>query len=208
MYFDVTSMIQRARELLKSNITSFLISGIIISFFDLAMFIIWVYIEEFYQMVLFGLLVLILHTFFMTSLIWYATKLSHEQLTSKTDLFAAFSEKQMKVILIGLIKGLSVFFGIFLLYIGALIPLYCFRFAENLLMDEEQITVFGALKKSTVLLKGHFWDLVKLDIRMIGWWSLYYFTSGLAGIYVLPFATLVYTEFYDFLKAQNETIRS
>ena len=61
-----------------------------------------------------------------------------------------------------------------------------------------------ALGKSKKLMKGHYAELIKLDVSNMGWFLLMIFTAGIAGFYVIPYASIVYAEFYDYLKAQEE----
>ncbi len=82
-------------------------------------------------------------------------------------------------------------------------PIYWFRFAPYVLRDEN-IGIFGALAKSKKMLKGHYAELIKLDISNLGWYVLMYFTFGIASFYVKPYTAIVYAEFYDYLKAQAE----
>ena len=73
-----------------------------------------------------------------------------------------------------------------------------------MIYDNDDIGVFGAFGKSMKLLKGHYMELIKLDISNLGWFALAFFTSGIACFYVKPYTTLVYAEFYDYLKGQAE----
>jgi len=55
-----------------------------------------------------------------------------------------------------------------------------------------------ALGKSKKLMKGHYAELIKLDVSNMGWFLLMIFTAG------IPYTSIVYAEFYDYLKAQEE----
>ena len=62
---------------------------------------------------------------------------------------------------------------------------------------------FMALRESKRLLKGHYMELIKLDLSNLGWHSLNIITLGVASVYVRPYMAIVYAEFYGYLKAQE-----
>lgn len=90
-------------------------------------------------------------------------------------------------------------------YIGFFIPFYCLRFVIYIIRDEE-ISFFQAIKMNTKILKGHLAELIKLDLSNIGWVALMICTFGIAGFYVKPYMSLIYIEFYDYLKGQYELL--
>ena len=57
-------------------------------------------------------------------------------------------------------------------------------------------------------MKGHYIELIKIDLSMLGWLLLYIITAGIAGIYVLPYASMLYAEFYDYIKGQYEAFNA
>lgn len=133
---------------------------------------------------------------------YYCLMLAREEKTKISDAFSAFKEKPVQVFFLGIIRDICYLIGMMLLYIGYFVMLYWFRFSVYIIKDEG-CNPFKALGKSKKLLKGHYVELIKLDLSNIGWFALMFFTFGLAGFYVKPYTTLVYAEFYDYLKAQN-----
>lgn len=74
--------------------------------------------------------------------------------------------EQMNALLLPHIKLLAVVFG--LLFLGFGVPaLYRCKLSEYILMDGNN-GPFSALKHSIKLTRGHFWDLLKLDLSF--WW--------------------------------------
>lgn len=154
--------------------------------------------------VLYLMLAELVYLNFRTSMHWYCLKVTREETTQISDAFLAFKTKPLKAFLIGLIKDICFLFGGCLFCVGWVFPLYWFRFATYVIYDNDDIGVFGAFGKSMKLLKGHYMELIKLDISNLGWFALAFFTSGIACFYVKPYTTLVYAEFYDYLKGQAE----
>ncbi len=75
---------------------------------------------------------------------------------------------------------------------------------SSYIIKDEDVNVFQALGKSHKLMKGHYIELIKLDISNMGWFLLMIFTVGIIGFYVIPYTSIIYAEFYDYLKAQEE----
>ena len=80
---------------------------------------------------------------------------------------------------------------------------YFFSINGNTIISQV-IVIKVALGKSKKLMKGHYAELIKLDVSNMGWFLLMIFTAGIAGFYVIPYTSIVYAEFYDYLKAQEE----
>ena len=202
MNFDVLSMKQRAKGLMKTVKPNPLLAGLVIVIYGIIMIILMSTvgkIDNILGYLIYFIVYLILYTLFMTSLKWFCIKASREEKTVTSDIFLGFKEKQGKVIVVAIVKGLCV---------GILLPLYWFRFAENIVKDDDTINPFKAMGKSMKLMKGHYIELIKIDLSLIGWWALYIVTAGIAGTYVLPYTSMLYAEFYDYIKGQYEAFNS
>ena len=211
MNFDVISMKQRAKGLMQSVKPNPLLAGLVIVIFGIAMLIAAGIVgnsSSVAAFLIYYLVVLVLYIFFMTSLKWFCMKATREEETVVSDIFLGFKEKQGKVLLVAIIKGICMYVLLALFFVGSLIPFYLFRFAENIVRDDNTINPFKALGKSVKLMKGHYIELIKIDLSFIGWWVLYVVTLGIAGVYVLPYTSMVYAEFYDYIKGQYEAFNS
>lgn len=207
MDFDIRAMKKRAKMLLGQTKPSPWIAGVIWGI------LVVIYVVAQYtalsQMSGFGINLLCIMAIefvyinFRVSSHWYCIKVTREETTSTGDAFAAWKYKPIKAVIVGILKDLCVIVGLALFFVPALIPLYWFRFSTYVIYDEE-INVFKALAKSKRLLKGHYVELIKLDISNLGWFVLTIFTLGLGSFYVKPYLTLVYAEYYDYLKGQAE----
>ena len=146
----------------------------------------------------------LLYTLLITSLKWFSLKITREENAVYSDFFLAFKEKQGKVLLVAIVKGICITIGMFFFVVGAFVPFYLFRFAENAVKDDNTMNPFKAMGKSMKLMKGHYIELIKIDLSLIGWWALYVVSAGLVGVYVIPYTTMLYAEYYDYIKEQYE----
>lgn len=208
MDFDLLSMKLRAKDLMKSTIPSPWIIGVIQGMIAFA-YVMGIYFIssqniDTYNGIIYYILLEVLYLNFRVSAHWYCLKVSREEKTVVSDAFAAFKKKMFKVFIVSLVKDICLFIGICLFCVGFIFPFYWFRFATYVINDYDEIGVFGAFGKSMKLLKGHYIELFKLDLSNLGWFALAFITSGFACFYVKPYTTLLYAEYYDYLKGQNE----
>lgn len=203
MNFDITSMKQRAKMLMKETKPSPKLFGIV--FEVLAIFYVILFFFLFSKsLFLVAVLAELVYLNFRTCRNWYALKLTREEKTSFSDCFCVFQSKTgAKAILLGIVRELLWAVGAFVLIVGVIFPIYWFRFAPYIMKDEDT-SVFKALAKSKKLIKGHYSELIKLDILCIVWQAIVFFTNGIAGFYAKPYVAILYAEFYDYLKACKE----
>lgn len=74
-----------------------------------------------------------------------------------------------------------------LLLIPGIVYHYGIYFANELMVDNPQLSPMEALKLSRRMVDGHRGELFRLDLSFILWWLLMCCTAGIAGIYVLPY---------------------
>lgn len=86
---------------------------------------------------------------------------------------------------------------IWILCIPAYILAYGFRMINYIMYDNREISADKAVFKSWKIMKGHKWELFKLDLTLIGWQLITMLTFGIAGIYTMPYIHTVYAGFYD-----------
>ena len=207
MEFDIISMKNRAKELMKNTKPSVWLVGFIFGIFAFGYVIIDSVIlgiseENFTLQLILIVVAELIYLNIRSSCNFYCLKVAREEQTGISDVFAAFKEYPVQTFFLGLIKDVCFFIGMMLLYVGYFFVLYWFRFSVYVMKDEG-CNPFKAMGKSKKLLKGHYIELIKLDLSNIGWFALMFITLGFVGFYVKPYTTLVYAEFYDYLKAQE-----
>jgi len=202
MNFDIISMKQRAKGLIKSTKPNPKAVCTVFALLALAYGVVLLHsisIEKYWIMPIAELLYLS----FRNSCNFYALKISREEKTSFGDCLSAFKQKPVKIFLLTVIRDILCAVGFCVLFVGIFFPIYWFRFAGYILRDED-IGIFKAMSKSKKMLKGHYVELIKVDVSHLAWYILMLFTLGIASFYVKPYTAIVYAEFYDYLKAQGE----
>ena len=203
--FDISSMKQRAKELLKFTKPNILISAIIYvlitAIYFVAMFMLIGYEVKLWYVYI--IIMELLHIMIRSGYKLYCLKIVREEQTKISDIFLAFNENPLNMLLSGIIRDICYIIGYGFCLIGTVFPFYWFRFSVYIMKDEK-INLFEAFGKSMKLLKGHYMELVKIYISNIGWYVINLLTCGIAGIYVKPFLSILYAEYYEHLKAQDE----
>ena len=207
MEFDIVSMKQRAKDLMRTTKPSVWLIGGILGILAFAYVIVYMIIvnefsEDMGKTLIILAIVEVVYLNIRSSCNFYCLKVAREEATNISDIFAAFKEYPVRTFFLGVIKDICYLIGCLLLYVGYVFALYWFRFSVYVIKDEG-CNPFKAMGKSMKLLKGHYRELIKLDISNIGWFVLMFCTCGVAAFYVKPYTTLVYAEFYDYLKAQS-----
>lgn len=202
MDFDITSMKQRAKALMRGTSPNPKLLGILFAVFYIVYEIcIFSTVESAYYVWIF-LAVEVIYLNFRVSSTLYGLKVAREEATSVSDAFLGFKKGAVKYFILSVLKDICYVIGICFCGIGVLVPFYWFRFSAYIIKDEEA-NPFQALGRSVILLRGHYRELIKLDITNIGWIALQMFTGGISGFYVKPYLAITYAEFYDYLKAQE-----
>ena len=190
----------------------------------------------FYVYTAFQIIISIISLLLFNGFIWYCLKVYRGEQNKIKDIFNGFSKKGLKLFLITLIEGLlsfivmiilcipmfvilfvteddsTIFLIVFLLiyalmFIALLYISYSFRMTYYIIYDND-LSIIDTIKLSFKMMKGHKWELFKLDMTFIGWVLLILITFYIAGIYFLPYAWTVNAGFYEEIKNENsiETI--
>lgn len=104
-----------------------------------------------------------------------------------------------KVVFLNVLKLIIVSFLTLLFIIPGVLALYSYRQALFLLNDNPEWSVFRCLRESRQMMKGHKWELFKLDFSFIGWFLLSAILPP-AEIYVTPYTYTSWALFYEDLK--------
>lgn len=93
-------------------------------------------------------------------------------------------------------------FAIVVLCIPAYILLYSFRLINYIMYDDSKTGVIDAISISFKMMKGHKWELFKLDLTFMGWYFINAITLGFASIFTMPYIYISYAGFYDEIKKE------
>ena len=124
---------------------------------------------------------------------------SEEKETSFAEFFSGFCKKPIKAILSILIKQIIISVGVLFFIVPGVIAFYRLRFFYYELMSEEK-SIGKCLTDSMDLMRGNCIELFKIDLSFAGWYILNIITMGIVSIYVKPFTTITYAEYYEYLK--------
>ena len=93
----------------------------------------------------------------------------------------------------------------FLLVIPGIIASYRYSLAFYLLLDDPEMGVMDAIRKSKDLMYGNKWKLFCLDLSFIGWSFLAVLTCGIGFIWVLPYMETSRFSFYEIIVGNLKT---
>ena len=110
-----------------------------------------------------------------------------------------------KSILLNFLICLFTFLWSLLFIIPGMIKMLSYSMSYFILAENKDMTAQEALNESKVIMDGHKMDLFVLYLSFIPWALLCMVTLGIAGIYVGPYMSLTFTNFYHKIKATQPT---
>lgn len=117
------------------------------------------------------------------------------------DLFTDYS-KFSDVVLYNLVSAVIVLFATLLFIIPGIMISYSYMLGNFIMVDEPDIPFEDALKKSKEMMKGHRFELFKLDLSFAGWIILEILTLGILTLWVQPRLETAHMVFYARLKKE------
>lgn len=87
--------------------------------------------------------------------------------------------------------------------IGGIIKHYSYYMTRFILAENPNLSGKEAMNLSENMMRGHKWDMFKLDVSFIGWHILSLLTGRLLDIFFLiPYKEAVYTEYYIYIRSE------
>ena len=77
-----------------------------------------------------------------------------------------------------------------------------------ILAENPGMSAMDAIEKSMIMMHGHKMDFFVLGLSFIGWYLLCSVTFGIAGIWVIPYASTTIANFYNKIKGAPEVIEA
>lgn len=205
---DRITLKQKAKESLQGKygeaILVVLISGLITGFGS-AIYEFGVHFENLF-LILFGELLSFIASGFITfgSLSFYlkvarGEEVEFNELFKKTNLLIPY-------ILISLLTGIFTLLWSFLFIIPGIIAAISYSQTMLIVLENPNIDVMEAIKKSKELMQEHKMDYFLLNLSFIGWGILGLFTCGILYFWLIPYITVTQMHFYDALleEAKNK----
>lgn len=93
----------------------------------------------------------------------------------------------------------------FLFLIPGIIMAFAYFLTPYILVENPEMKVSDALRKSRMMMKGHKFDLFYLELSFIGWILLGILTLGIGYLWLIPYMYTTVAAFYNDLKVEAET---
>ncbi len=91
--------------------------------------------------------------------------------------------------------------GYLLFIIPGIIWTFAYSMTPFILVENPELSIVDAMKKSRLVMKGHKFDLFYLELSFIGWVFLSVLTLGIGIIWLQPYMATSLAAFWDDLKA-------
>jgi len=108
-------------------------------------------------------------------------------------------------------ETLSFFVALFLTIIGfiffivpGIMMLMQFSLLNYIFADEPEISFDKAIRKTFVILRGHYFEYFKIFMSFSGWFIVGILTCGIGFLYVIPYFEGVKTKFYMYCYEEKE----
>lgn len=106
----------------------------------------------------------------------------------------------LKLIAVSLLVGLLVGIGFALFLVPGIILMMMWSQASFIMMENPELSVLDAMKKSSEMMKGYKMDLFMFHLSYIGHYLLVMITFGLWLIYFMPLIEVAKVNYYKHLK--------
>lgn len=117
------------------------------------------------------------------------------------DLFSGFNVI-FKTIGITVLQGLIITLGFILLIIPGIIFSFMYSQTFYILAEDNSKSVMECLKESRNMMKGHKFEMFILMMSFIGWILLSLVTLGIAFLWVKPYMSTTYCNYYNELRRE------
>ncbi len=114
--------------------------------------------------------------------------------------FYTNSDMLLKSIGLSVLVGLYTFLWSLLLIIPGIIAAYSYSMAPFILIDNPDIGVSEAIRRSKEIMRGHKFDYFALQLSFIGWAILACLTFGIGSLWLIPYIQLTSIEFYRYIR--------
>ena len=138
-------------------------------------------------------------------MISYYLKVSRNEEVTYKELFSKF-DLCLPYILISLTTGAFIFLWSLLFIIPGIIASISYTLVYMIKLDNPEMSTMEVISKSKEMMKGHKIDYVVLVLSFLGWSILGIFTLGILYLWLIPYMSVTFANFYNSLKAKETTI--
>ena len=136
---------------------------------------------------------------FSLGIVSFYLKVSRNEEVTYKELF---SKKSLWLLFIGvsIMTSIFTFLWTLLLIIPGIIAAYRYSMVNYIMVDNPELGVMGAIRKSKEIMHGHKMDLFVLQLSFLGWALLGVLTFGILYIWLIPYISVTTANFYNQIK--------
>ncbi|MBQ7876690.1 MAG: DUF975 family protein [Clostridia bacterium] len=123
------------------------------------------------------------------------------------DIFVGFKDWWC-IVKLSAVKGFFIACWTFVFIIPGVIKCFSYALAEYILAENKGMRACEAISISRALMTGHKMELFKLELSLLGFKLLQILTFGIASIWVGPYISAVYANFYRKVRGSKHKIKS
>lgn len=120
-------------------------------------------------------------------------EVTYNELFSKTNMFFTY-------FIASLLCGIFTALGFILLIIPGIIIALSLSLTFYILLDNPEMDIMAALKKSKEMMNGHKAEYFVLQLSFLGWIIACIFTLGIGYLWLIPYMSVTEANFYNKLK--------
>lgn len=109
--------------------------------------------------------------------------------------------------LTNLLIGIFTMLWSLLLIVPGIIKAISYSMSFYILAENPEMSATEAINESKEIMDGHKMEYFILNLSFLPWFLLCIVTLGIAAIYVTPYVSLTYTDFYHNIKRKKSTIQ-
>lgn len=132
----------------------------------------------------------------------YCLKLSRGVQTKLGDLLDGFNHFT-KIIGLYIVSAIFIYLWSLLFVVPGIVASYRYRQAYYILIENPDISVLEALRRSKAMMRGHKLELFFLDLSFIGWYILCVMTVNILFIWKMPYFEVTYANFYNLVSGRD-----
>jgi len=136
----------------------------------------------------------------------YYIRLTRNEDPGVKELFYYFTSgrKSIKVIITQILVAIFTCLWGLLLIVPGIIKGFSYMLTPYIIYDDPKLRPLEAITLSRKMMDGYKWKAFLIALSFIGWFILVVFTLGLAALFVSPYLTTTYAEFYNEVKNAYE----
>ena len=146
---------------------------------------------------------LVISGLFTFGFLSYFVKVSRNEEVDYTELFSK-TKLFIPYVLSTLLIGIFTFLGFLLFIIPGIIIAISLSQVYYIILDNPEIDIMSALRKSRSMMKGHKAEYFVLQLSFLGWCILGILTCGILFLWLVPYMSVTFANFYNNLKQINE----